>query len=73
MRIPPTRPLYRAKKPMWKGVVAAVCCAAGLVLAEGKSKWDLPDFYYSGISTFAHLPHERCLICLLYTSDAADE
>ena len=47
---------------MWKGVVAAVCCAAGLVLAEGKSKWDLPDFYYSGISTFAHLPHERCLI-----------
>ncbi|WFD43608.1 agmatinase [Malassezia psittaci] len=44
-------------------VLAIVVCVADYAVASGQgNKWDVPDFYFSGVSTFAHLPHEKCLV-----------
>ncbi|KOS15283.1 agmatinase [Malassezia pachydermatis] len=43
--------------------LACVFTLCALVRARDPvNQWDVPDFYFSGVSTFAHLPHEKCLV-----------
>lgn len=46
--------MYIAKPALLLASVLATASAS-----EPVNKWDVPDFYFSGISTFAHLPHEK--------------
>ena len=47
--------MYVAKSAL----LVAGCLATAASASEPVNKWDVPDFYFSGISTFAHLPHEK--------------
>lgn len=47
--------MYIAKSALLVASVLAALTSA----SEPVNKWDVPDFYFSGISTFAHLPHEK--------------
>lgn len=47
--------MYAAKTALLVAGMLTMAASA----SEPVNKWDVPDFYFSGISTFAHLPHEK--------------